>query len=159
MKRIAIIMVLALLLVSVAVSATETTLSEDDLTMELVDSETVEFCLYEGGVPQDVTVVIDPVCRDLNEFIGCNAGDEYDPAGFTAVPVDGTTGPDGCVDIVLTTMLDPEDAGKFYYTVNGQVGGTTVGSETGTVQVPEFGIIAAALVLGLAGFYIYKKRD
>ena len=158
MKNVLMALIVMLALVG-AVSATETSLSEDDVTMNYVDSHVVEFCLFDGGVPQDVAVAVDPICKDENAMIGCNPGDVYNPTGFTAVPVESTTGPDGCVDVVLTTSLAPGEEGTFYYTVNGQVGGSTVGSETGQVYVPEFGVLGAAAVLGLVGLFIYKKRD
>ena len=65
----------------------------------------------------------------------------------------------GCVGITLTTSIaDPADAGTFYYTVNGKVGEATLGSETGQVFVPEFGVAAAALVLIGAGLFVAKRR-
>lgn len=153
---VALIMMLALV---GAATATTTSLSEDDVTMNYTDTHVVEFCLSDGGVPQDVSVVVNPVCKDVNDVIGCNPGDEFNPAGFSVTPVEATTGADGCVDIVLATNLAQGQEGKFYYTVNGQVGGSTIGSETGQVFVPEFGVLGAAAVLGLVGLYIYKKRD
>lgn len=158
MKKILVALIMMLALVGAA-TATTTSLSEDAVSMDYTDTHVVEFCLFEGGVPQDVSVVIDPICKDVNDMIGCNPGDEFDPAGFTATPVEATTGADGCVDVVLATNLAQGQEGKFYYTVNGQVGESTIGSETGQVFVPEFGVLGAAAVLGLVGLYIYKKRD
>jgi hypothetical protein len=157
-NKIGIMFVLALLLVSV-VSATETTLSDDELTMDYTDVQVVTFCIENAqGVPQDVDVVVNPVCKDLNALLGCQPADVMNPVGFAVVPNELTTGADGCADLTLTTTLGEGEEGLFYYTVNGQIGGTTVGSETGSVLVPEFGVVAAIGVLAAAGLFIYNKR-
>ncbi|MBN1502917.1 LPXTG cell wall anchor domain-containing protein [Candidatus Woesearchaeota archaeon] len=157
MKKV--LAMLAVLVISVlSVVATTTTLVPDEAVMDYQDTETATFCIYEGGEPQDVDVVIGDVCRDYNGDLGCNPGDDYDPDGFTVTPDEPTTGADGCVGLTLETDLDEGDAGTFYYTVNGQVGGTTVGSETGKVIIPEFTAISAGLALLGAGLWISKKR-
>ena len=160
MKKLSLILISMMLILSVVgvVSATNGILDEETVTMGYQDVRTVQYCLFEQGVPQDVTVVVDPICRDLNTLIGCNSGDEYNPDGFSVVPSEPTTGPDGCVDIVITTDLEQGEEGLFYYTVNGQVGDSYVGAETGNVFVPEFTVLASLGVLGLAGLYIAKKR-
>ncbi len=158
MKKMFVFVTLLIMLVG-AVSATDTTLSEDDLTMDYNDVRTVEFCINESDVPLDVSVVVDPICKDLNSLVGCNSGDTYNPTGFSVVPNEATTGADGCVDLTLTTSLSQGQEGLFYYTVNGQVGGSTVGSESGRVFVPEFGIIATLGILSIIGIFVVRKRN
>jgi len=157
-KILAILAMLVVLASSAFASTTETTLEAPE-TMGFDDSEVGEFCIEDGsGNPLDVDVLVDPICKDLNGFLGCNSGDEFDPAGFSVTPQYLTTGEDGCVLLDLVTDLSEDDGGLFYYTVNGQVEGTTVGSETGSVLVPEFGIVAAGAALVGAGAYIARKR-
>jgi hypothetical protein len=74
------------------------------------------------------------------------------------VPNEPTTGADGCVDLTITTNVEP-NAGTFVYTVNGYNGMINVGMETGSVAVPEFGVLAAIGVLGLAGLFIFNRRN
>jgi hypothetical protein len=158
MKNIATFVIAALMLVS-AVAATTTTLSDEELTMALVDVKTVEFCISNNAGPMDVAVVIAPICRDLDSQMGCQAGDDMTHPNFNAVPVDATTGADGCVDLTLTTNVPNEASGGiYYYTVNGKLGEATLGSETGMVFVPEFGIVAAVGALAGAGYFIARKR-
>lgn len=152
-----IIYILMLLALVVGVTATTTTLSDDNIKMDYYDTVNVEFCMANNDGPLDVNVVVDPVCRELNGLYGCQEDDDLNHTGFTVLPAELTTGEDGCVELVLTTDLEYD--GQFYYTVNGQIGGTTIGSETGSVLVPEFGIIAALGILTIAGIYIYRKRD
>jgi len=163
MNKFGILSIFFALFLVAAVSATTTTLSDGELTMEFVDVETVEFCISDAGGPMDVDVVISPVCKDLNGIFGCQLGlDDFAQTVFTAVPVEPTTGEDGCVDVTLTTnIIDGGDSGKFYYTVNGMIGDATVGSETGgvTTDVPELGVVAAGLTLLGAGLFIWKKRQ
>jgi hypothetical protein len=158
MKKLSLIVMAMVLLVSV-VAATETTLDDDYISMDYQDVRTVVYCISENENPVDIAVVVNPICKELDGVIGCSAGDLMNPAGFTVVPNEPTTGADGCVELTVTTDLDEETAGTFVYTVNGYNGLTYVGAETGTVEVPEFGVLAAIGVLGLAGLFIYNKRD
>jgi hypothetical protein len=158
MKKVLAIMLLAIVMVANAI-ATDTTLTPDSITMGYDDVQIVEFCMIDSlGAPMDVTVVVDPICRDVDSLLGCSGADEADPVGFTVVHVDPTTGIDGCVDLTVTTDLAVDEGGLFYYTVNGQIAGTTVGTETGRVFVPEMGIVASAIVLAGAGLFIARKR-
>lgn len=160
MKKLLTIVAMLVLLVS-SVSATWTTLTGVPESMGFVDSVTAEFCIYDNSNqvnPMDVDVVIDPICKDVDGIYGCGAGDMFDPVGFTVVPTELTTGADGCVDVVLSTNLDENSVGEFYFTVNGQLSETTIGSETDNVLIPEFGIIASVGLLGAAGFYIARRR-
>lgn len=160
MKTIGIVMIAALMLVS-AVSATTTTLSESEIAMAYYDVRDVEFCLSGANGQQNIDVVIDPVCRDLDNNYGCAAGDDYDIGDlFSVTPSQSTMNDGDCIMLTLeTTIEDEADGGKFFYTVNGQVGGTTIGSETGTVLVPEFGVVAALVALAGAGLFVYKRRN
>jgi len=161
MNKFGILSVMFALLLVGAVSATTTTLSDDELSMAYTDVRIVEFCISNKGVPMDVDVAVDPVCLDQNGLYGCQTGEDiFDPAGFTVVPNEATTGADGCVDLTLTTNIaNPEDAGLFYYTVNGMIGDATIGSETGEVLVPEFGVLAAGLALSGAALFIWRRRQ
>ncbi len=155
MKNVLIAILATLVLVG-AVAATDTTLDDDYLEMQYNSIATVTYCIFEQGNPVDIAVTVDPICKELDGVFGCSAGDTYNPAGFSVVPNDATTGADGCVDLTITTQ---NEDGLFVYTVNGDNGQTYVGAETGSVFVPEFGIVAALAVLGLAGLFIYRKRQ
>lgn len=158
MNKLITLVVMALM-IATAVVATETTLDPSPTTMGYVDEKIATYCLFDGGVPQDVLVVVDPVCRDLNNLLGCSPGDEYNPTGFSVIPLETTTGADGCVELNITSNLDEGNAGVFWYTVNGEVApGYYVGAETGKVFIPEFTTIGAGLVLLGAGLYSYRKR-
>lgn len=151
-------LIMALMIVSVA-SATETVLNGDYISMETTDTEVVEYCIYEQGAPVDIEVVIDPICQELDNVLGCSGGDVWYPTDFSVTPVEPTTGPDGCVDLVLETTLGEEEVGTFVYTVNGYNGYTYVGAETGTVYVPEFTTVAAIAMVALLGIFVYRKRQ
>ena len=163
MKKILAIVAMLVVMAS-SVMATFTTLTPDSINMGYSDAQVAQFCIYSTSVngtpigPLNVNVVLGTVCRDVDSLVGCSAADTLNPAGFTVVPQDATTGADGCVNLNLATALSPGQEGLFYYTVNGQVAGTTVGSETGQVFVPEFGVVAAGTALVGAGAYIARKR-
>ncbi len=162
MKKFSLILVSMMLVLSVigVVSATNGVLDDEQVTMGYHDVRTVTYCIYENGNPVvGFPVVVDPVCKELDNVLGCSAGDEFNPAGFTAVPASSVTGADGCVDIVLTTNLPQNDGGIFVYNVNGDNGQTYVASETGTVYVPEFSVVAAGLALLGAGLFVFRKRN
>jgi len=158
MKKLITFVAMLFVLSSMAFAATDD-LTPTDLDMGPTDVVVVEYCVY-GISPADaeVGIVVDPVCRDVNGVSGCQAADTANPAEFTAVPAANSitvSGGTGCVDITLTTA---DADGVFYYTVNGQQEGT-VTSETGSAAIiPEFGVLASAAVLGIAGFYIARKR-
>lgn len=147
----------ALLLVSM-VAATDTTLTDDSITMGYEDERTVQFCMYHKGQPVDIEIIINPVCKELDNVLGCSDGDLINPSGFSVTTNDLTTGSDGCANITIMTSLSEEEAGIFAYTVNGYNGLSVVGAETGSVSVPEFGVLAAFGVLGLAGLFVFNKR-
>lgn len=159
MKKLSLMLMLVAVLMIGMVSATTTTLDSDYITMDYSDVRTVTYCISNQNAPVDIAVVVDPVCKELDNVLGCSAGDEMNPTGFSVVPNEATTGADGCVDLTITTSLDEQNAGTFVYTVNGDNGLTYVGAETGSVAVPEFGVVAALAVLGIAGLFIFKRRE
>jgi len=159
MKKLSLIAIMMIVLLVGVVSATTTTLNDDSITMDYSDVRVVTYCISSGENPVDIAVVVDPVCKELDNVLGCSLGDEMNPVGFSVVPNEETTGADGCVDLTITTSLNPDNAGVFVYTVNGDNGMTYVGAETGTVAVPEFGVIASLAILGLAGLFIFKRRE
>ncbi len=159
MKKLGTLFLMAILLVSSAF-ATITTLSEGSVSMAYVDVVEVEFTLSDANGQQNIEVVIDPVCKDVDGNYGCGPTDDYAIAGLFSVTPNQTMMNDGdMVTLTLeTTIVNEAEAGTFYYTVNGVVAQTTIGSETGTVEVPEFATALGALVLAGAGLFIYKKR-
>ena len=159
MKKI-LTLVLMVAMLSVSAFATTTTLSPDSINMDYTDVKVVTFCINSSKthLPMDVAVDVSPQCKDVNGLEGCQGADTANPPGFSVVPNDANTGADGCVDLTITTSLSPGQEGLFYYTVNGKVGDAVVGSETGLVFVPEFGVVAAGLALAGAGVYIARKR-
>ena len=120
-----------------------------------------DYCVQDVE-PSDqlVVVTVDPVCQDVDGISGCNGVDDHNPSSFSAVSmgdIQAVNG-SGCTMIELTTTADAQ--GLYYYTVNGNVAEAEVASETGSVEtVPEFGVLAAIGVLGLAGLFVYKRRD
>ena len=162
MKKTMSFVIVFIMLASFVV-ASKTTLVPDAIQMEHVDVEVVTFCINgTGNVPLDAIVVVNPICKNINGLYGCQPADlPVAPSDFNVVPLDATTGADGCVDLEITTNLESGEEGTFYYTVNGFVGEvdtTPEGSETGVVFVPEFGVVAAGLALAGAGVYIARKR-
>lgn len=162
MKKILVTISLALIMLMSVVSATTTTLGDGGIIrMEMQDSVQIEFCMSGLNGQQNIEVVVGPVCKeDSNGAIGCQAGD-LDAAGLLSViPQDQFINDGECTWIDLVTTIPTEElGGQYYFTINGNVAGTTIGSETGTVEVPEFGVIAAIAVIGLAGLFIYKRRE
>ena len=159
MKKILICLAVMVISLTGLVSATTTTLTPSDITMDVNDAETTVFCIYSNAnmtLPMNVNVAVGNVCRDIDGLVGCSGADIASPLGFSVVPVDATTGADGCDNIDLTTVS--ASTGLYYYTINGVVAGTTIGSETGSVLVPEFTTLGAALVLAGAGLFIYRKQ-
>jgi hypothetical protein len=158
MKKILALMILAIVALASAI-ATDTTLTPDSMSMDYNDVQTVEFCMIDSlGTPMDVTLLVDPICRDVDSLLGCSGADVLNPAGFAVVPVTPTTGIDGCANLTITTNLAANEGGLFFYTVNGQIAGTTVGTETGRVFVPEMGVLGAAIVLAGVGLFVARKR-
>jgi len=155
MKKIFTVLIM-MIVSAFSVLATTTTLSDPELMMGYSDVRTVQFCNVGPGPIVDV--FISPVCRDTDGIFGCGAGDELNPSGFSIVSDMPTLMVGECASLTLTTDLAPEDGGVFYYTANGQVGGTTVGSETGKVFIPEFTTIGAGLILMSVGVYTFRKR-
>lgn len=157
MKKTILLIAIIAMLVSSAI-ATETILNPETVKMGLQDTKTVKFCLYQDSQPQDVYVKLGNFCYDKDGLLGCSKEDVIYPDGFIVYPESYQTGKDGCVDIIL--MTDVEESGIYYYTVNGQVAGTTVGTETGKVilDVPEFGVLASLVILAGTGAYIGIKR-
>jgi LPXTG-motif cell wall-anchored protein len=148
-----------MVLMAVSVLAASDDLSPLDTTMAETDTQTAEYCV-DGYTPEDSTIdiTVTNVCKDLNSITGCQAADDATQTEFTATPASSTltlTGGAGCVDIDLQTT---SASGIFYYTVNGEITGEVITSETGSVLVPEFTTIGAALALAGAGLFIYKKK-
>ncbi|MFH0875876.1 MAG: hypothetical protein V1859_08105 [archaeon] len=157
MKKV--IALIALLVVALSsVFATQTTLDDDSITMAYEDTAVVTYCIEEEGTPVNIAVVVSPVCRELDNVLGCSAGDTMNPTGFSVVPNEPTTGADGCVELTITTTLNENQAGVYVYTVNGDNGTSYVGAETGKVYVPEFTVIGSLAVLGIAGYIAARKR-
>jgi hypothetical protein len=100
-------------------------------------------------------VVLGDVCLDMNELFGCQGADDLFPGAFTVTVLEPVTGDDGCADIELKTE---EASGLYYFKLNGDLGGSVVTGETGSVLVPEFGVLGAVGILAVAGLFISKKR-
>lgn len=157
-KMLTLLAMVSLLLVGV-VSASTTTLSDTSLSMAYEDVREVEFCLSGTGAGV-IDVVVTNVCKDQNGLYGCQAADDFDVEDlFTVVPNQPTMADGECIMVTLTTTIEDETmAGQFYYTINGAIGEAFIGSETGTVLVPEFGVVAGLAVLAGAGLFLYKRR-
>lgn len=160
MKRLMSFVVLAVLVGMVGAYAAADSLEPLYVNMQKTDVTTTTYCV-ENIRPANaiMQIVVDPICRDVNSITGCQAGDQMNPSEFSVTPlvqdlqlVNGA----GCVQLTLTTT-DAE--GTFYYTVNGEIGQAKITSETGSVDIPEFGIIGAALILAVAGMFIARRRQ
>lgn len=156
MKAIASVLI-GFVLVASMVSATLSDTLENIDTMAMEDAQVVQYCVDDGNLGLEYSIVVDPLCRDQNAIPGCQDGDEYDPAGFTVTPLASSIVSNGCVDLLVETDLDV--GGVFWYTVNGNIGSSTVVSETDDILVPEFGVLASIGILGAAGLYIFKRRQ
>ena len=160
MKQMILFVMMAMLVVSV-VSASDSTLSDNSISMAYNDTAYVDYCIDNVNGQQNINVTIDSVCRDADGIYGCSVADDSATGLFDVQVIGPQVINEGeCTTLMLTTTINNEaDGGNFYYTVNGRVGGVALGSgETGLVQVPEFGVLAALGVLGLAGLFIYRKR-
>lgn len=159
MNKTMLFVMMALMAIGVA-SASNSYISDEDLTMAYYDTVVVDYCITGTG-ESAIDVVVTATCRDANNVYGCQPADDSAAGLFTVVANPTVIADGGCSELTLTTTIaDPADGGMFYYTVNGQVGGANIGTEeTGRVFVPEFGILAAVGVLGLAGLFVYKRRN
>lgn len=169
--KLIILVVVALMAVSLA--GATATISKTELTMGYNDEETVEFCISGLGGRQGVDVIVDQTCKDLDSRFGCQDTDNLDVDHLFTISINQSKVNDGeCVALTLTAnILNEEDAGKFYYAVNGVLGSVTIGSETESEannnnmslvipEIPEFGGITATLVLfGAVGVYLFKRRN
>ncbi|MBU0757154.1 MAG: hypothetical protein KKF44_03760 [Nanoarchaeota archaeon] len=163
MKKQIMIVLMAISLVASVLGAGDD-LSPKEITMDYTDVQYVDYCINDmlpaaGVVPIEVLAV----CKDTNGVSGCQAADIADPTGFdVAVLGDITTvAGAGCTAVMLTTDLAPEEAGLFYYTIGDGIEETDMGAvvrETGSVFIPEFGILASLAILGVAGAFVLKRR-
>lgn len=159
--KIMTIVAMMMLLVSLkAAFAVGDDLSEQTIGMNMTDSAVVQYCM-NGVKPAYgyARIVVSPICKDVDGQSGCQVGDILNQNEFTVTPLQQTMqiiDGQGCVDLVLHTS---NADGKYYYTVNGKVGCAKVSSETGTAYViPEFGVLGALAVLGMAGVFVVRKR-
>lgn len=159
MKKMIIMIMMALTLVGSALAAGDN-LSPLDTTMAQDDVQYVDYCVFDASAPNNELIVfVNGVCEDYDGYSGCSVADDSATTEFSAVAVDNITlvNGAGCTDIMLTTSANA--SGLFYYTVNGDNGGVNVlVSETGSVLVPEFGVLASLGILAAAGIFIYRKR-
>ena len=145
----------ALLLSALAVSATNSRIIPETVVVTPDDVKLAEFCVTNAGSPKPgVGVDVQQVCRDLNHVIGCQAADTLNPASLSVVALDAETGADGCADLQLVST---GANGTYYFAVSGSLGGAEVTRETGMAVVPEFGTVAAALSLVLAGALVWRR--
>lgn len=157
MKQLVVMTVFFVFLASFA-SATDLDLDPDFTTMSTTDVKVVSACLEKSGGAPDVgkELMVETYCRDMNSNEVCDGADVHFPAGFSAIVTSSPTGGDGCGEITLTTSA--ASPGAYAYKVNGMDGDIVVASEHGLVLVPEFTTLGAALALGGAGFFMYRKR-
>ncbi|NTV22858.1 MAG: hypothetical protein HGA85_00595 [Nanoarchaeota archaeon] len=133
------------------------------VNMDHNDVKQVEYCVEyidEEEVSRPAVglgVSIFEECLDQNNLFGCQAGDVMNPSEFTATALDAVTDVDGCATLELETT--DADGGLFYYTVNGDLGGSVVTRETASAYVPEFGVLGAVGMLAVAGLFIAKRRQ
>jgi hypothetical protein len=171
-KAMKLLTLVVVALMAVSLAGATATLSKTELTMGYNDEETVEFCISGLGGRQGVDVIVDQTCKDLDSRFGCQATDDFNADHLFTVSINQSKVNDGeCVAVTLTAnILNEEDAGRFYYAVNGVLGSATIGSETGSdarnnmsfavPEIPEFGGITATLALFAAiGVYFYKRRS
>ena len=156
MKKVVFFMLL--MMVTSAYAVTDD-LTDPDIKMGPSDTRVVQYKI-EGFTPPDylLDIIVGPLCLDMNGESGCQTEDIYDPPGFSVTPsvdklalIDGK----GTVDLIIQTT---DANGRYYYTVNGDVEGA-VTSDTGSVEViPEFGVLASVMLIGLIGLFVWKRR-
>ena len=153
----AIIPVLVLLVTLGMVSAVNSFIVPEVLTIQSNDLEIVDYCVENPtGTPfPGVDISITEWCKDANGIVGCQPADSLFDPELAVAALDVVTGADGCGDVQLTAT---GASGTFYYTIAGSLGGVQITSETGTALVPEFGVIGSSLALVLAGVLIWRKR-
>lgn len=159
MRQTLIITMMLLVSIGMALAAGDN-LSPLDTTMGQGEIKYVDYCVYDmTPATGTLEITVEPVCEDYDGYSGCSMADDLATTEFSAMAISNISVIDGggCTDIKLTTS--PNASGLYYYTVNGQNGGVNVlVSETGSVLVPEFGILASLGILAAAGIFVYKKR-
>ena len=140
MKKIIGIFIAFVIMLTSIVLAVGDDLTPKDVTMMSNDVRTVQYCV-DGVIPADLTidVTVSNVCQDVNGISGCQIADNHTQTEFSAVPVFPTltlVNGIGCANITLTTV---NAEGLYYYTVNGEITGEVLASETGSVITPECG--------------------
>jgi len=125
MKKVLISLVAMVLVLTGLVSATTTTLVPSDITMDVTDAKTTEFCIYSDAgmtLPLNVAVSVGTVCRDIDGLVGCSGADIASPAGFSVTPVDATTGADGVGLCRLEFMIADNGVHPAWYIREGKEG-------------------------------------
>lgn len=150
----------ALLLSALAVSATNSFFVPERLVVMPDDVRLMEWCIEQYGNPQaHVGINVMTWCRDQNGLVGCQyPGDREYPPELWVLALDAETDVDGCGNLQINTVSAPNGT-TYWLTVSGDVGGVEISRETGQIDtVPEFGTMAGALALGLAGLLVWRKR-
>jgi len=162
MKTPKVIPALVLVLLSAAaVSATNSFFDPERIVVMPDDVRMMRWCVEQYGNPAPgVDVILQTWCRDQNGVVGCQyPGDREFPPELWVLPLDWETGLDGCANLQINTNNAPNGT-TYWLTVSGELGGIEVTRETGQIDtVPEFGTIASALTLGLAGLLIWRRPN
>lgn len=151
MNKTIITLITSMLLCIAIVAATDMNIENDHLLVDSGGSVENVVCVTEDGQPLDIATGISRLCKDVNGLPGCQSTDAQ--ATGLIISLDKKTGTDGCSDMTITATPEATP-GKYYYLVNGVMGGVSITAETGSVwvnEVPEFGVVAAITTLGLAG--------
>jgi len=149
---------MALVILAASVSAVDMVITPNIVGMAETDIQEVQVCVYRADKSPYVglDLVLGSVCQDTNGDEACGPTDLDTDGKFTAVVKSSPTDANGCGIVELETK--GVTGGDFVYQVNGYFAEVFVNMEGGLAYVPEFGILASAAVLGLAGLFIYKKR-
>lgn len=158
MKKTLVLIPVFLLLLNV-VSAVDMKITPQLVHLDHTDSKDVTVCVSKADTSPyaGLDLFITSECQDLNGDEACSPAENGNAAGFFSATVKTSpTDASGCGEVTLSTTNAA--GGSFSYSVLSENAGVEVDSESGLAFVPEFTTVGAALALGGAGFFMYRRR-
>ena len=161
MKKTIIFLLVSVLCTVNALAALDFSLSDSEVAVPIGGTVQVTLTVTDGGTPvQGIDLEISEYCKELADpSYDCNAGDHYSPSEV-GVGVSAQTDVNG--EALITITHDgSSNFGEYHYTVcDVSEGSCGIGaaSVTGDFFIPEFGVLASAAIVGIAGLYIARRR-
>lgn len=159
MKKMVVSLVILMLgLVGVVSAFQQISLNPQTIGIPPGGTDTVIATVLDGGVPVgNTTITIFQKCEELGGNANiCDNGDDF---ATTEITVTVTSPTDVNGQATVTIQVANNANGKYHYLVKTPDSlGVWGAASTGTVLIPEFTTIGAALVLLGAGWYVIRKR-